>query len=121
MNKYTDEQIIQGLDCLNDKCDRVCGRCPFYQQGQTCRHEVLDAATARFKELIEENESLKESCERYNLLVRTTAKVSETTRSEVIDEFAEELLETKTKIGNNYYVLAENVRVIAENSKAEEI
>lgn len=114
MDRFTDEQIVQGLECLNDKHDRVCGKCPFYQKEQTCRHIVLDAATTRFKELTETlekertwsfsmidnlrddvrelteaNASLQETCDRYDLIVRSAAKVSETTRAEVIDEFAE--------------------------------
>ena len=57
------EQVIKGLECLNDKHDRICDICPVLKLTDrgysSCRHIILDEAVALIKELTEENERLR--------------------------------------------------------------
>ena len=50
-DKFTVEEIVKGLECLDGKHDRLCGKCPIYKairlnegRNGNCRHIILDEA-----------------------------------------------------------------------------
>ena len=97
MENLNAENIIKALECCTSESE-FCTGCPFLECGACKQSSLLKLALSLIKELTEENEGLREDRERYRLLVKAMAKVSETQRNEVIDEFADMVKEKMREV-----------------------
>ena len=113
------ETTVKGLLCCRDK---DCDNCPYAHLGASnCLSTMHKEAIDLLSLLFDENETLSDSCARYDLLVRTASKVTQNLRGEIADEYRNKLHESFAKYEptdkfNKAFVLNE-VDKIAEEFK----
>lgn len=112
----TDNEIKKALECCQCTTIKDCGKCPLYSFSN-CTSELAKETLALFDRLQEEIERLKYLLDyeekKYDLCAKRFFK-------EGVKEFAEELLETKFKHGNEYIIYAENIYTILKEMVGED-
>ena len=83
------ETAVKGLLCCRDQ---DCENCPYAHLGKpNCLNKMHEDAIDIISLLFDENEKLSDSCARYDLVVRTAAKVTQNLRSEIATEYRNKL------------------------------
>lgn len=117
----TDDEIIKALECCSDTTTESCNGCPFLYN---CKQGSLKSiALDLIKRQKAEIEALKDSIQQGNEICENCQSDKNkgllNARKNAVREFAERLEETKFKIGSNYFIYADNIKVVVKEMVGE--
>ena len=120
------DAIVKALKCCNVPSGRACSECPYHEVGAECRTKRNKDAVELILELTEEIKDLEADYERVYEQAEADIRGNmadggischwcmDKTKTDTVRMMREELNDTKIKIGNDYYIYANNVDVIAK-------
>lgn len=120
-------QLVIALECCANNAGYCNDFCPLRHDDE-CTNHLAQAALVLIRDLDAEKERYKaDLAKEFTCIFGTPHKVVDCpitaevakAKIEAVMEFAERLLDTKSKICNDYYIFADNVKVILSKMLTE--